>query len=407
MVYDFDTLYPRRRIGASKWHHLTEALSQGNKDVFPFSVADMDFKVAPEIQEALHEAADFAIYGYYHPQPAYYEAVRAWQQRRYGFSCRPEWIVQVPNIVYALYQLVRTFTAPGDAVIVQPPVYPPLFQAAEQQQRHLLVNPLIEGKQQYTMDLADLEVKAADPRARMLILCNPHNPVGRVWLESELLDVWRICRKRDILLVSDEIHADLVFQPHHHTVLAALDQKITDRCIICTAPSKTFNLAGLTNANLMIPNENLRRRYQAAMRKTGIHGTNYFGTVACQAAYEKGESWYQALLAYLAGNRALFAETMQQRIPQLRTFPIEGTYLGWIDMRALTLSGQERLALLQAADLHFTAGEVFGREGAGFERINLALPRQALQSGLDRLAEVVLDTGGLYQQEKKNRPGHA
>ncbi|NLV47319.1 MAG: pyridoxal phosphate-dependent aminotransferase [Clostridiaceae bacterium] len=388
-AYDFDTLYPRRNIGAGKWRLLNDPATEANQAVFPFSVADMDFKAAPEICDALHEAADFAIYGYFSPEPAYYEAICNWQMRRYGFACQPEWLVQVPNIVYALYQLVRTFSEPGDGVIVQTPVYAPFFHAVERQQRRLVINPLLEQDMHYTIDFDDLAVKAADPTVRLMILCSPHNPVGRVWTREELLAIIRICQQHDVLLIVDEIHADLVFEPHRHTVLASLDDEIADNCMICTAPSKTFNLAGLSVANLIIPNETMRRRYLASENQIGIHGANYFGTVACQAAYEKGEPWYLALMSYLAGNKDIFAKTVRHQLPQFRITPLEGTYLGWIDMRALGLSEQERLSWLKAADLHFVTGSFFGDAGIGFERINLALPRPALQAGLDRLIDAV------------------
>ncbi len=212
----------------------------------------MDFKTAPEISQALHAAADFAIYGYYTPMPAYYEAISAWQQRRHGFACQADWIVQVPNIVYALYQLVNAFSNPGDGVIVQTPVYPPFFHAVERQQRRLVTNPCWSRTALHHR-LRDLAAKAADPGVRLMILCSPHNPVGRVWTRDELAEVVRICRQHDVLLISDEIHADLVFAPNRHTVLAGLGQDVADHCVICTAPSKTFNLAGLATANLIIP----------------------------------------------------------------------------------------------------------------------------------------------------------
>ena len=387
--YDFDTLHPRRKIGAGKWRLIDQQGTSENDLVFPFSVADMDFKTAPEIRDALHEASDFGIYGYYAPTEDYYQSICDWQLRRHGFACQPDWLVQVPNIVYALYQLVNTFSSPGDGVIVQTPVYAPFFHAVERQGRRLVYNPLIEQDMHYQMDLADLAVKASDPTVKMMILCSPHNPVGRVWTRDELQAVVRICREHDIFLISDEIHADLVFQPHRHTVVASIDQDIRDHCIICTAPSKTFNLAGLSVANLIIPSETLRRRYSVSENQAGIHGANYFGTVACQAAYEKGEAWYQALMRYLAENKAVFIRTVEQELPQLRQTQIEGTYLAWLDMRKLGLSEPDRLAWLQSASLHFITGTFFGSEGKGFERINLALPRKALLAGLDRLVEAV------------------
>lgn len=389
VTYDFDTLYPRLGVGAGKWQPLEQSGRRSSPDVFPFSVADMDFKTAPEIQKALHDAADFAIYGYFSPTDAYKQAICDWQMRRHGFECKPEWIVQVPNIVAALYQLVRTFTNPGDGVIIQPPVYAPFFHAVERQNRRLILNPLIREQTRYVMDLNDLEAKAADPDARLMILCNPHNPVGRVFTREELEAVARICQAHHLLLVCDEIHADLVFEPHRHTVIASLDDETAANSIICSSPSKTFNLAGLSNANLIIPSETLRARYQSAEEQTGFHCNNYFGTVACQAAYEKGENWYQALMHYLSGNRAMLADTLRKERPEFLMNEIEGTYLGWVDMRSLGLKEKERRQWLSEAELYFVSGELFGPGGEGFERINIALPRRALKAGLDRLIGAV------------------
>ena len=255
-AYDFDTLYPRNAINASKW----QAMRQEGKrdipaDVFPFSVADMDFRTAPEILAALREAADFGIYGYESPTERYYAAICAWQARRHGFACQPEWIIQVPNVVYGLYQLVQTFSEPGDGVIIQTPVYPPFFYAVENQQRRLVCNPLILKNGRYEMDLDDLAAKASDPNTRLMILCSPHNPVGRVWSRAEIKAVAQICLEHQVLLISDEIHADLVYAPNRHTAAAGLSPEAAQNCIICTSPSKTFNLASLSTANLIIADE--------------------------------------------------------------------------------------------------------------------------------------------------------
>ena len=235
--FDFDTLYPRRQTSSGKWRLLDQPLTAENREIFPFSVADMDFKTAEPITKALHEAVDSAIFGYFTPPPAYYEAICQWQTARYNFSCQPEWIIQVPNLVYALYQLVAAFSESGDGVIVQPPVYGPFFHAVERQNRRLILNPLVEKDMYYTMDLDDLARKAKDLRARLMLICNPHNPVGRVWTKAELGAVLEICAQNDILVIVDEIHADLVFKPHRHTVAASLNRN----AIILTAPSKSFN----------------------------------------------------------------------------------------------------------------------------------------------------------------------
>ncbi len=384
-VYDFDTLHPRYQTGSAKWRQLDEKPAAG---IFPFSVADMDFKTAPEISAALQKAAQGAIFGYHTAQADYYAAVCAWQKRRHGYDCQPQWLVQVPNIVQALYRLVSIYTEPGDGIIVQPPVYPPIYQAVEKQGRKLLANNLCQTGNTYTMDLADLATKAADPSARMLILCSPHNPVGRVWHKEELLKLVQICRQNNILIISDEIHADLVFSSHPHTSLGCITDAL-DNLVICSSPSKTFNLASLGNANLIIPNQKIKQQFQLAQERAGLTSTNYFGTVACQAAYEKAEDWYLALLAYLRGNLLLFNNYMMRELPQLPVSQLEGTYLGWINMQALQMSWQERQSWLESHDLYLVSGSIFGKTATNFERINLALPRQALLNGLEKLKQAV------------------
>jgi bifunctional pyridoxal-dependent enzyme with beta-cystathionase and maltose regulon repressor activities len=238
------------------------------------------------------------------------------------------------------------------------------------------------------MDLADLAKKAADPSARLLILCNPHNPVGRVWQEEELRELVQICLRHDILIIADEIHADLVFSSHPHLSLGSINAALAN-LVICTSPSKTFNLASLGNANLIIPDQDLRQKFSKEQEKAALGGSNYFGTVACQAAYEKGQDWYFALLAYLRGNIELFNDFMAQELPQLPVAELEGTYLGWIDMQALQLTWQKRQDWLASQDLYLVSGSIFGRSGEHHERINLALPRQALLYGLERLKRAV------------------
>jgi len=389
-VYDFDTIYPRHNQGADKWAIMQrDGKRDFAADVFPFSVADMDFKTAPEIQAALCSAANYGIFGYSTPTAQYYQAVCDWQARRHQFNCRPEWIIQVPNVVYGLIHLVETCTEKGDGVIIQPPVYPPFFSAVENQQRRLVCNPLICRAGHYEMDFDDLARKAADPQTKMMILCNPHNPVGRVWTRAELAETARICLENHVMLISDEIHADLVYAPNRHITLAGLDPELTRQCVICTSPSKTFNLASLATANLIIPDEKKRNVFRQMSDRIGIHGANYLGTVACQAAYEQGEAWYQELIRYLTANRNYFLSFMAEHLPRLPVCQTEGTYLGWIDARAtgLDTAGLERFT--HQAGLYFMEGVYFGKEGAGFERINFALPRAALAAGLQRLQQAV------------------
>ena len=394
-VYDFDTLYPRLNMGAAKWAALEKDRRSGDlpglaPDIFPFSTADMDFKIAPEIQAVLHQEIDFGIFGYMQLTDRYYRAVCGWMARRHQVRIEPDWIVQVPGIVPALYQLVRAFTAEGDGVIVQPPVYGPFFAAVEKQGRRLVRNPLRIRDGRWQMDLDDLAVKAADPHTTMLILCSPHNPVGRVWTRAELAAVARICRDNQVFLISDEIHADLVYAPHRHTMLSGLGNELPARCAICTAPSKTFNLAGLATANLILPDESCRQRYLDTIHALGGNMGNHLGTMACIAAYESGETWYRSLMNYLDGNRALYGQFMREHLPELPTILPEGTYLAWFDARRLGRETDELSRFMrQNAQMYFGEGNWFGAEGAGWERLNFALPRQALLAGLLRLEQAV------------------
>lgn len=389
-AYDFDTLFTRHNIGASKWRKMqTDGRQDFAPDIFPFSIADMEFKTAPEILDALHREADFGIFGYMKPTDRYYDAVCSWLQRRHQYLAKPEWIVQTPGVVYALFQIVQAFSSPGEGVIVQTPVYYPFYRAIESHRRQVIRNPLQIVNGRYEMDLEDLARKAADPNTRLMILCSPHNPVGRVWKASELLAVAKICLENKVLLISDEIHFDIVFPQFRHTVLAGLDPEIAENSIICTSPSKTFNLAGLSTSNLIIPNDELRKTFSQAVALSGLNSTNHFGTMACQAAYESGEAWYFSLMDYLAGNLRRFLAFMQDSLPDLTVYPTEGTYLSWFDARPLGLGHLELERYFRARDIFFDEGYLFGEDGAGFERINLALPRAALEAGLKRLKSAV------------------
>ena len=386
--YDFDSLSPRRLVGSVKWR-LAEKTPDPTSLVYPFSIADMDFQPAPEIKEALQQAIQDGHLGYFEPQPAYYAAIRRWFVDHHACDIQPDWVIQVPNIVYALYQLVSSFSQPGDGVIIQPPVYAPFFHAVERQGRKLVFNPLKQEGPDYAFDLADLEAKAKDPRVRLLLLCSPHNPVGRAWTRQELEAVTAICIKHQVLVISDEIHADLVFKPHRHTVLSSLGEAVANQSFICTAPSKSFNLPGLSTANLIIPNPDLRKRFLAGQSSCGISGGNLLGTVACQAAYEKGRAWHQAMMAYLTENRALLTSWMARELPQLPMADLQATFLAWLDLRALGMGEKQRQAWLEANQLYFLTGSFFGPQGRGFERLNLALPQKALQAGLERLSQAV------------------
>jgi cystathionine beta-lyase len=299
-----------------------------------------------------------------------------------------------PGVVPALHMLVSAFASPGDTVLVQRPVYYPFFGAVTENGCRLVSNSLVLDDGRYCMDLDDLEEKAADPRCKLAILCNPHNPVGRVWTATELKAFGEICRKHDVLVVADEIHGDLVYSGHTFTPYATLDPDLADRCITCTAPSKTFNLAGLQTSNIIISNPELRLRFKQVMKANGIFGLNPFGMAACRAAYNQGEAWLAKLLSYLEGNRDALCELFAREVPHIPVIATEGTYLSWFDCRAL---GLDPLALrdlmVDRARVVLDEGYIFGPEGRGFERINIACPRPVLLEAAQRIIQALRDHG--------------
>lgn len=383
-TFDFDTLVDRSHDGSAKWARRTDAEKKAG--IVPMSVADMEFQCAPPIVEALTAVARHGLYGYTDADDAYYDAVVGWMQRRHGWTVDKAWIVPENGVVPSLCVAVRAFTEPGDHVLLQSPGYPPFATAAEANGRIPVRNALVRGADDlYRMDLDDLREKAADPRAKLLILCSPHNPVGRVWTAEELRAVAAICRENNVIVVSDEIHFDLVLEGTH-TVFCKAAPEMLDQCVICTAPSKTFNVAGLQQANIIIPNEALRERFRARMNADGYSNVSQFGYHAMIAAYNSGEAWLDAAIAYIRSNFAYLGAWLADHFPKVRLLPVQGTYLAWTDWRAL---GLPQAALDQfvrdEAMLVVNSGTVFGPEGEGYMRLNLALPRAALAGALDRL----------------------
>ena len=392
-MYDFTTLRPRRGIGASKWQPLERA-GVADPDVIPFSIADMDLITAPEIISALREAAEFGVYGYTSMDEAYRSAVAGWMRRRHGWEIQPGWIINAFGVVHAVGQAVQAFTQPGEGVIFQTPAYPPFLRILQATGRTPLSNPLLRGEQGYTLDFEALEALCARPDAKLLLFCSPHNPTGRVWSEEELRRVADICARNGVLLFSDEIHFDFIAPGHRHTVLATLDEQTRDNCIVGTSASKTFNLAGLSTANIIIPNDTLRRRFRA--KTDGYTGgyTGYFGLTATRTAYEKGEAWLDALLVHLEGNFRLCREFLAQRFPSVWVAPWEGTYLLWADFSCLGLTPEEQERFMRdEAGLFLDEGYIFGREGAGFERMVLACPRLQVERALERLDQAAARRG--------------
>ncbi len=393
-VYDFTTRVDRRGTGASKW----EAMYRANPDVpdgiVPLSVADMEFVEAPEIVEAIHVFASDAVLGYTGPTDTYYDAVLGWQRDRHGWEPQRDWAVLAPGVVPAIGTAVWAFTEPGDGVVIMTPVYYPFRACIERAGRTVVENPLLldEGALRYGIDFDQLETVCSDPKTTMLILCSPHNPVGRVWSAEELARVGRICGDHGVFICSDEIHGDLVMPGHRHTPLPlAMPEGSEDGWMVCTAPSKTFNLAGLQCSNIFIPDEGRRAAYRkAAVEHAGFTSLNAFAYPVCTAAYTRGAAWLDACIGVIAANHRLVADFCAERLPMLKVYPLEGTYLQWVDCRGLGLEPKELEGFMQREALLFLdEGTLFGTAGGGFERINIACPRAVLLEALERLETAV------------------
>lgn len=388
MPVDFDTVPNRRGTNCFKYDFAREMGMP--EDVLPLWVADMDFPTAPAVLERLHALAEHGIFGYTGVKDAYFSAVHNWYAQRFGWETQRSWLVTTPGVVFAIAIAIRAFTQKGDAILIQQPVYYPFANKVTENDRQLVVNPLVLKNGRYEMDFADMERKIVDYHVKMLLLCSPHNPVGRVWTKEELLRVGEICQKHGVLVVSDEIHADFTYAGHTHRVFASLKSEFADFTIICTAPSKTFNLAGLQNSNIFIPNRQLRHAYKKELSACGCGGTNCMGMAACQAAYEAGADWLEQLKQYLAGNLAYIRQFLREKLPDIALIEPDGTYLVWLDLRKLGLTEQQqRQLIVQDAKLWLDTGTLFGQGGEGFERINIACPRTTIEQAMQRLEHAV------------------
>lgn len=391
MPVDFDTVPNRRGTNCFKYDFAREMGMP--EDVLPLWVADMDFPTAPAVLERLHALAEHGIFGYTGVKDAYFSAVHNWYAQRFGWETQRSWLVTTPGVVFAIAIAIRAFTQKGDAILIQQPVYYPFANKVTENDRQLVVNPLVLKNGRYEMDFADMERKIVDYHVKMLLLCSPHNPVGRVWTKEELLRVGEICQKHGVLVVSDEIHADFTYVGHTHRVFASVKSEFADFTITCTAPSKTFNLAGLQNSNIFIPNRQLRHAYKKELSACGCGGTNCMGMAACQAAYEAGADWLEQLKQYLAGNLAYIRQFLREKLPDIALIEPEGTYLVWLDLRKLGLTEQQqRQLIVQDAKLWLDTGTLFGQGGEGFERINIACPRTTIEQAMQRLEHAVHKT---------------
>lgn len=387
MKYDFETILDRSNVGALKWESMKRIRADVERGIVPLSVADMEFCNAPEIIEGLKAYLDSTVLGYTGPTDSYFNSVMSWMERRHGFKAEREWIIQTPGVVPALNKLVCVYTQPGDSILVCSPVYYPFYSAIEQNGRHIVKSPLKCENMRYEIDFEDFALKAADPAVKMCIFCSPHNPIGRVWTRQELERVARICLDNGVLLLCDEIHHDLILKGNVFTSAGTLSQELLDNTIICTAPSKTFNLAGMQTSNIIIPSAALRGKISGAQ---GYFSLNALGYKACELAYNRAEQWLEQLLEVLDENRRFVENFMRDNLPQIKVYPLEGTYLQWWDMRGLGLPYREMEKFLtDKASFFLDEGSLFGEEGNGFVRINLACPKRVLEAALDRLKAAV------------------
>lgn len=387
MKYDFDKVIDRTGTSCEKHSFMREnGLSE---DTLGMWVADMDFETAPEVKAKIEEVAAHGIYGYTGKKEEYYEAVIRWFEERFDWKIRKKWILTTPGVVFALATAVRAYTEEQDAILIQRPVYYPFSRVVEQNGRRLVNSPLLLRDGKYVMDYEDMERKIVEQQVKLFILCSPHNPVSRVWTREELLRAAEICMRHNVIMLVDEIHCDFVLPGYHHTSFATLSEEVAEHAVICTAPSKTFNLAGLQLSNIVIQNTELREKFVRELTKTAYYGANIFGQMACQAAYEKGGDWLEELLLYLKGNVDYIRDYLAKYLPKVHLIEPEGTYLLWMDFRDYGYApGKLQDKMLHEAGLWLDEGMMFGEEGAGFMRINIASPRSVVREAMERMKRV-------------------
>lgn len=361
-------------------------------DVLPLWVADMDFETSSYIKEALIKEAEHGIYGYSEMKKPYFDSVANWFESHYNWTIEEEWLIKTPGVVLALCMAVLAYTNENDSVMINLPVYYPFSASVEFNDRHLVSSDLYLGDDnRYHIDFDDFEEKIIENQVKLFFLCNPHNPVGRVWTREELTKIGDICLKHNVIVVSDEIHADFVFNGKHN-VFANVKDEYKDITITCTSPSKTFNLAGLQISNIIIANKELREKFQNQLNKVGYSQVGIFGLVACKEAYDKGEEWYQGVKKYIKANVEFAKTYIEENIKNVKMIHHEGTYLIWLDFRetGLTCDQIEDL-IINKAKLWLDSGKVFGENGKGFQRINVACTRKTLQEALYRIKKALED----------------
>lgn len=385
---DFDKVIDRRNTRCLKYDF---AKRRGMpEDVLPLWVADMDFATSSYIEDALIERAKHGIFGYSEVQTPYFEILANWLKKHHNWDVQEKWLIKTPGVVFALAMAVKAYTEIGEGILIQAPVYYPFYEVIRDNGRKIVENELYLGDDnRYHIDFEDFEDKIISEKVRLFILCSPHNPVGRVWTAEELVKLGDICVKHGVIVVSDEIHADFVFKGRHH-VFASLKKEFENISITCTSPSKTFNLASMMMSNIFIPNHELKRKFRKELDAAGTSQLGIMGLVACEAAYSKGEEWYQSMIEYVRKNIEFTKEYIAENIPDVSMIDIEGTYLVWLDFHKTGLSAEELdRRIIHNAKLWLDSGKIFGKCGEGFQRINVACPRSILKEALDRIKNIL------------------
>ena len=384
MNYDFDTVTDRKNTNAIKYDL---AKKRGKpEDAVSLWVADMDFPTAPCIQKAVAEKAAHGIWGYSRPDNRYYDALKKWYKERHNFEVQNEWVVNTPGVCFALAAAVKAFTKEGESVLIQKPIYYPFFNIINSLQRKVVNSSLILKNNHYEIDFDDFERKIVQENVKMFILCSPHNPGGRVWTKQELQKISEICLAHNVLVVSDEIHSDITFGSNVHTVYGSLSEQALKNSIICTAPSKSFNLAGLQFSNIFIADEKLRKAFSKELDKTGYDEPSVFGIVAATAAYSEGADWFDSVKSYIWENILFAKNYIEENASKIKVLVPEGTYLLWLDFSKTGLSDSEiNDRVLNKAKVWLDSGSMFGKEGEKFQRINCATPRIILEDALKRI----------------------
>ena len=387
-IVDFDKIISRHATGSVKWDALNKVF--GSEDVLPLWVADMDFPSPEAVINAVNERASHPLYGYNTQESSLYQSIIEWVKRRHGWEIEKDWILLAPGVVPSIIFSILALSQPGDGIIIQPPVYPPFLASIKDNGREVVENPLIAVEGHYEMNFVDLEEKLSDPNNKFLLLCSPHNPVGRVWTVDELRKVYELCQKYTVDVLSDEIHNDLVFEGHTHTVFASLGTPVCKQSVTFMAASKTFNIAGLNFSYIIVPCKRRRALIAGCINNLHMNRNNLFGVIATETAYQKGDAWLDALLVYLEKNADTLVEFIEKRLPKIKVNKPEGTYLAWLDFRAYFTDDNElQKFLVHIAKVGLNPGKNFGSQGEGFARINLATQRSVLLEALERIEKAL------------------